>query len=603
MSLTKKQWTPLLAAGLSIAVLGLSACSDDDGPADTGTTNPDASTGTDAGTNPDAATNPDASTGGFEQPANTVAINFTIDDSANKTYGEADLLRWKGSFTYDATTRILTHDPSWAGGDSTKYPLVYDDGPWNAGGHEPAGATAGDNVWGITVFFPIPAADTAFEYGAEYNNGSWIWSGPNGTFTVPANASAPIDVTGLVIPAFGTVDLQLKIDTSALAEGFTFTPGTTTLTVKGSSWSWQEVELTREGETSIYVFTLGDNVGPGTTRPHAGLLRSGDQPEFVFVIGGVEYKAGGEAAAEGVTAYLKFPGETSFSAAPIERNAQNGNTYVDVPAPPFVQPAGTVAINFTIDDSANATYTTADLLRWKGSFTYDAATRILTHDPSWAGGDSSKYPLVYDDGPWNRGGHEPAGAVAGDNIWGVTVFFPSPAADTMFEYGAEYANGSWIWRGSNGTFTVPAGATQPIDATGLVIPAFGQIDLMLELDTTLLAAGFGPITPGVTTLTVKGSAWGWQEVDLVQDTTTASLFRFVLDDVVGPGTALPHAGLLSSGDRPEFVFVIGGVEYKEAGIASASGVAAYLKVPPSSSFSMTVIDTNAQNGNTYVAVP
>ncbi|MCK6544670.1 fasciclin domain-containing protein [Myxococcota bacterium] len=262
-----------------------------------------------------------------------VILNFTIDDSANKTYAEADLLRWKGSFQYDAETRIITHDPSWAGGDSTKYPLVYDDGPWDMGGHEPAGATAGDNIWGIAAFFATPDQAVMFEYGAEYNNGSWIWRGSNGTFTVPANADGSIDVTGLVIPAFGTIDLKLEIDTSstALAEGFTFTPGVTTLTVKGSAWGWQEVDLVQVGATNVYEFILSDAVGPGTTRPHAGLLNSGDQAEFVFVIGGVEYKAGGEAASEGVMAYLKVPPATEFSAATVERNNQNGNTYVEAP--------------------------------------------------------------------------------------------------------------------------------------------------------------------------------------------------------------------------------------------------------------------------------
>jgi hypothetical protein len=177
----------------------------------------------------------------------------------------------------------------------------------------------------------------------------------------------------------------------------------------------------------------------------------------------------------------------------------------------------------------------------------------------------------------------------------------SGGSDTAFEYGAEYNNGSWIWTGSNGTFMVPAGATQPISATGLMIPAFGQIDLMLEIDTTMLAAGF-TFTPGTTTLTVKGSSWGWAEVELAAATPTTT-YRFVLSENVGPGTARPHAGLLNSGDHPEFVFVIGGVEYKEAGEASSTGVAAFLKVPPASSFSSTVVERNAQNGNTYVAVP
>ena len=48
-------------------------------------------------------------------------------------------LAWKGSMVYDATTRVATIDGSWTG----PFPMLYDDGPWNQGGHEPAGATAG----------------------------------------------------------------------------------------------------------------------------------------------------------------------------------------------------------------------------------------------------------------------------------------------------------------------------------------------------------------------------------------------------------------------------------------------------------------------------
>jgi hypothetical protein len=74
-----------------------------------------------------------------------VAVNFTVDDTANKVY-QAGYLQWKGSFVYNPTTRIITFDDTWAD------PLIplYDDGPWKSGGHEPVGAVAGDHKWGVT---------------------------------------------------------------------------------------------------------------------------------------------------------------------------------------------------------------------------------------------------------------------------------------------------------------------------------------------------------------------------------------------------------------------------------------------------------------------
>lgn len=267
----------------------------------------------------------------------------------------------------------------------------------------------------------------------------------------------------------------------------------------------------------------------------------------------------------------------------------------------FVQPANTVPLNFTIDDSANKTYTAGEL-RWKGSFQYNRDTRLLTFDASWANGDSSKYPLVYDDGPWTTGGHEPVGATAGDKKWGVTAFFAKPAADQNFEYGAE-DNSGWIWRGANGTFTVPAGSTAAVTATGLTVLPFGTIDLKLTIDTSTLAAGV-TYTAG-DTLKVKGSAWSWGEVDLRQVGATP-VFEFILGENVGAGTDHPHSGKLTTGDKPEFVFVIHGVEYKSGGKAAMTGVKAYTMKPPATTWTETTVtryDQQGGNGNTYVTAP
>src|SRR6266852_4305066 len=94
----------------------------------------------------------------FTKPAGTVAVNFSVDDTANKSYtadatGKSDL-QWKGAMIYDSTKNTITADPTWGG----PWAVLYDDGPWTSGGHEPDGATAGDHIWGVAVFVTPPAA-------------------------------------------------------------------------------------------------------------------------------------------------------------------------------------------------------------------------------------------------------------------------------------------------------------------------------------------------------------------------------------------------------------------------------------------------------------
>jgi hypothetical protein len=63
--------------------------------------------------------------GPFEQPPGTVAINFSVDDTANQTYAKDDGLAWTGSFSYESRTRILTRDSAWTG----PFVPLWDDGP------------------------------------------------------------------------------------------------------------------------------------------------------------------------------------------------------------------------------------------------------------------------------------------------------------------------------------------------------------------------------------------------------------------------------------------------------------------------------------------
>jgi hypothetical protein len=234
----------------------------------------------------------------------------------------------------------------------------------------------------------------------------------------------------------------------------------------------------------------------------------------------------------------------------------------------FLPPAGTVPVDFVVDDRANRVYRSGDL-KWKGDFLVDETTRLLTVDYGWSGAapgapPRSGWPTLYDDGPWTSGGHEPVGARAGDHVWGVTVFFSPPVTGTAsFSYGlidesyeARLGNG-WIWKGQNGSFDVMAGASAAVEAPGMVFPRFGWNDLFLELDGTALSPG---IPWSLATVTVKSSAWGWS--DLPMRDLGGGHFGLALSPLVGPAGLLPHTGLLGPGEAAEFVFVLGGQEYK-----------------------------------------
>ena len=268
----------------------------------------------------------------FTKPAGTVAVNFSVDDSANKVWKDTEM-QWKGSMAYDATTNKVTLDGAWGG----PWAPLYDDGPWTSGGHEPQGATAGDHIFGVTIFVTPPASGTAaYEYGlcdAKFStdachNTGWVWAGSsNGKFAVPAGATADIKADGMSFKAFGTTDVQIVIDKNALASG---TWDTSKTTIKGSQWAWFEVPLTADS-SGKFTFQLSNYVGAGKQYYHNGLPSSLDKPEFVVVFNGVEYKTSGNCNTAGVTAGTKAAGASTFSSATIGVNSANGNTYVAVP--------------------------------------------------------------------------------------------------------------------------------------------------------------------------------------------------------------------------------------------------------------------------------
>ncbi len=293
--------------------------------------------------------------------------------------------------------------------------------------------------------------------------------------------------------------------------------------------------------------------------------------------------------------------ETTPDAETVEETTPDAETVEETTPDAETVETNFATLTFSIDDSANRTFEASDELQWKGSFNYDAATNVVAFDAAWGG----PFPLLYDDGP-APAGHEKPGATAGDSIWTTVVKVASPAADQAFEYGAAYGAGgaSWIWVGTNGSLTVPAGSTAQIDAPGLVIAPHGTVDLLLTIDVGDDGAALDPLFQGLayTDVKVKGSAWGWVEVAMTDDgtkgdaTAADGIYTFRLSDNLGK-----HDGLLKPGVPAEFVFVLGGVEYKVEGAPPATGVTAWLV-----SGDDTVeadIGNLESNGNTYVEVP
>lgn len=235
-------------------------------------------------------------------------------------------------------------------------------------------------------------------------------------------------------------------------------------------------------------------------------------------------------------------------------------------------PPGAVLLNFSIDDTANRTYDASDGLAWKGSFNFDAATRELTYDPAWRG----PYAVLFDDGPWPEGGHEPRGAMAGDGIWGITAWTERPAASITLEYGAirgsvDGSDGEWIWIGSNGTVDIEPDSEE-VTAPGLTIPAFGTIDIRWELDLPSIDSSFGNWTT-LSTVAIRTSVGGFREIAMVDDGTAGDqtagddVYTMLLSENLGK-----HEGLRKLGEVIDFMFVLDGIEYRVGGVASDAGV-------------------------------
>lgn len=263
----------------------------------------------DAGNDP--LVKPDAPVG------NAARIRFQVDDSQNQTYSDGQLV-WTGSFSWTAADNTIMPATSWLPEDGP-YPALYDDGPVSQGGHEPEDSAKGDHLFETEILFQA-VETTSFEYGVLNEFDRWIWIGLNGVFEVPAGSTATLTIPGLTIPAFGEVDLKISLDIHSLHPDFAditpFDPLTGLgykIYLKGSFNSWTPVQLLDDGNKGddtagdgLFTYVQSQNLGP-----HDGTLYPGQHAQLVFVFAmdgfepdeGLEYKAGNQAAADGVTAF------------------------------------------------------------------------------------------------------------------------------------------------------------------------------------------------------------------------------------------------------------------------------------------------------------
>ncbi len=106
----------------------------------------------------------------WARPLGAVAVRMCVDDSANETYEDGQIL-WTGSWSWSQDTNLIDFSTSWRP-EEGPYPPLYDDGPYTAGGHESADAVAGDSVFCAEIWvMPDAADDLLFEYGVRIRLG------------------------------------------------------------------------------------------------------------------------------------------------------------------------------------------------------------------------------------------------------------------------------------------------------------------------------------------------------------------------------------------------------------------------------------------------
>ncbi|MFO0750307.1 MAG: hypothetical protein U1F43_32250 [Myxococcota bacterium] len=283
----------------------------------------------------------------------------------------------------------------------------------------------------------------------------------------------------------------------------------------------------------------------------------------------------------------------------VEETTADTTTTPDVDT---VEPTYATA-TFSIDDSVNQTYDATDGLAWKGSFSYDRATNVLSLNSSWGG----PFVPLYDDGP-APGGHEKPGATAGDHIWTVVVKIASTDADQAFEYGAIRGSVDGADAGGSGWAATARSphrrtrrrrSTRPASPSpvrhGGPDPRHRRVGPGANLDAAFRGVDYA-------TVKVKGNAWGWTEVAMVDDGTKGDAtagdkkYTFRLSENLAK-----HDGLLKTGDKPEFIFVLDGTEYKAGGAAATAGVTASTS-GDSTTWNPATVAILDSNKNSYVKI-
>lgn len=309
------------------------AAGDAERPPDGGDADSDAGDGADGAGREDTGREDTGADAGSLVPPGVVAVDFAVDDRANRSYASG-LLRWKGAFVFDAITARLTPASDWRG----PYPELWDDGGVELGGHEPPSARAGDHVWGVRAYVARPAIDQVFEYGLEGGPEAaprWIWSGRNGTFTVPAVGPDVVMAQGFTVPAWGTRDLLVTFDVARSAPALGLDGSAVRVVeVKSSAWGWALLQLVPAGR-GRFTLAMSAHVGAGTSLPHHGRLLAGTHVELMLVVEGREYlDAQRVSYLDGVEVQVQTNPGAAWVAVPlsVQRVAgRDGNIELDVP--------------------------------------------------------------------------------------------------------------------------------------------------------------------------------------------------------------------------------------------------------------------------------
>ncbi len=280
---------------------------------------------------------------GDGQATGPLTLTFEVDDSANQSFGDGEIV-WTGSFSWDQASNSIVYATSWLPSDGP-YPPLYDDGPISTGGHEREGATKGDHIFSTQVKFNA-TEDTTLEYGALNELGNWMWNGANGTLQIAKGQKGVVQVPGMKLAKHGAIDLKIALDTKKLAACCTkWSLATHALYLKGSMNMWTAIQLLDDGQKGdaaagdgVITYVHKQNLGK-----HDGGLNAGSETQFIFVStqgdtlpdAGQEYKGAKEAFADGVSAWTATGPGGSWEAATVVLSKDSKgkflNTAVKIP--------------------------------------------------------------------------------------------------------------------------------------------------------------------------------------------------------------------------------------------------------------------------------